>query len=130
MYEKLDESNFLIYAAKYYDNPQCFDTQEFMEDLNRFRYVKRLLKRYKETGDLKERLILNHIIIIYNVFGSVPATRMLFFKMNNMYSELTPFLEFLGYMPDRIDNIGLVPKNIYNKDIEPDKYVTECLKNI
>jgi len=130
MYEKLDESNFLVYAAKYYDNPQCFDTQEFMEDLNRFRYVKRLLKRYKETGDLKERLILNHIIIIYNVFGPVPATRMLFFKMNNMYSELTPFLEFLGYMPDRVDNIGLVPKTVYNKDIEPDKYILDCLKNI
>ena len=130
MYEKLDESNFLIYAAKYYDNPQCFDTQEFMEDLNRFRYVKRLLKRYKETGDLKERLILNHIIIIYNVFGPVPATRMLFFKMNNMYTELTPFLEFLGYLPDKIDNIGLVPKIVYTKDIEPDKYILDCLKNI
>jgi len=130
MYEKLDESNFLIYAAKYYDNPQCFDTQEFMEDLNRFRYVKRLLKKYKETGDLKERLILNHIIIIYNVFGLVPATRMLFFKMNTMYSELTPFLEFLGYMPDRIDNIGLVPKTVYNKDIEQDKYILDCLKKI
>lgn len=130
MYEKLDESNFLIYAAKYYDNPQCFDTQEFMEDLNRFRYVKRLLKRYKETGDLKERLILNHIIIIYNVFGPVPATRMLFFKMNSMYTELTPFLEFLGYLPDKIDNIGLVPKIVYTKDIEPDKYILDCLKNI
>jgi len=130
MNEKLDETNFLLYAAKYYDNPQCFDTQEFLEDLNRFRYIKRLLKRYKETGELKERLILNHIIIIYNVFGVLPATRMLFFKMTNMHSELKPFLEFLTYMPSRVENIGFIPKTLISADIPSDKYVEECLAKI
>lgn len=130
MNEKLDESNFVLYAAKYYDNPQCFDTQEFLEDLNRFRYIKRLLSRYKESGELNERLILNHIITIYNVFGSVPATRMFFFKLHNMHKEISPFISFLGYLPEKIENIGLVPKTIYSGDIETDKYIEECLKQI
>ena len=75
----LDDSNFLLYAASNYDNPQCYDTDEFYDDLKRFKYLKRLFNRYKETGELKERLILNHLIVIYNVFGPMPATRLLFF---------------------------------------------------
>ena len=63
--ETLDNSNFLLYAAKHYDNPQCFDTKEFYDDLKRFKYLKRLFNRYKETGDLKERLIINHLQILY-----------------------------------------------------------------
>ena len=61
--QKLDESNFILYAAAHYDNPQCYDTDEFYDDLKRFKYLKRLFNRYKETGELKERLILNHLIV-------------------------------------------------------------------
>ena len=67
--DKLDEFNFLLYAAKHYDNPQCYDTVEFYDDLKRFKYIKRLLNRYVEEGDLKERLILNHIIVLNNEIG-------------------------------------------------------------
>jgi len=77
--QQLDDTNFMLYAAAHYDNPQCYDTDEFYDDLKRFKYLKRLLNRYKETGELKERLILNHLTVIYNVFGSTPATRLLFF---------------------------------------------------
>ena len=130
MNEQLDETTFVLYAAKYYENPQCFDAQEFSEDLCRIRYIKRLLKRYKDTGELKDRLILNHIIVVYNVFGVVPSTRMLFFKIHDMYSELKPFLEFLGYMPETIINIGTTSKTIKNCDIISDKYIEEFLSKI
>ena len=83
--QQLDDSNFMLYAAANYDNPQCYDTDEFYDDLKRFKYLKRLLNRYKETGELKERLILNHLTVIYNVFGSTPATRLLFFKLFNSF---------------------------------------------
>ena len=68
MLEKLDETNFLLYCAKYYDNPQCFDTQEFYDDMNRIKYIKRLFNKYYESGELKERLIINHIVVLCNVF--------------------------------------------------------------
>ena len=78
--EQIDETNFMLYAARHYNNPSCFDTLEFYEDLNRFKYIKRLFSRYDESGELKERLILNHIIILYNLFGIDATTRLLFFK--------------------------------------------------
>ena len=96
MIDKLDETNFLLYAAKHYDNPQCYDTIEFYDDLKRFKYVKRLLNRYQEEGDLKERLILNHIIILNNVFGPIHTTKMLFLKCKDMEEHLKPFLLFLN----------------------------------
>jgi hypothetical protein len=130
MYEKLDETNFLLYAAKHYENPQCYDTIEFYDDLKRFKYLKRLFNIYSETGELKERLIINHIIVIYNIFGLVPATRMLFFKLYDYKEYLKPFLELLNYMPDKIQNIGLKGENINNKDIVPDDVITEKLRKI
>jgi hypothetical protein len=130
MYDQIDETNFLLYAAKYYDNPQCFDTLEFYDDLKRFKYIKRLLKSYKETGDLKEQLILNHIIVLYNLFGVKAATKMLFFKLIDYKEELKPFLEFLQYMPEKIINIGLQSITLYSKDIASDKLIEEKLKAI
>ena len=79
--EKVDETNFLLYAAKHYDNPHCYDTVEFYEDLNRFKYIKRLLNKYEESGDIKDRLIINHLTVIYNVFGVEAGTRLLFLKL-------------------------------------------------
>ena len=103
MMESLNESNFLLYAARHYDNPQCFDTLEFHEDLKRFKYIKRLLNRYVKRGDLKERLILNHMIALNNVFGPGPTVKMLFLKLEGMESYFKPFLTFLSIMPDRVD---------------------------
>ena len=128
--DQIDETNFLLYAAKHYDNPSCFDTLEFYEDLNRFKYIKRLLSRYEETGELKERLILNHIIILYNLFGVPATTRMLFFKLKGFYSQLVPFLLLLNYLPEKIHGIGLEGKTILTSEILSDSNIESALNNI
>ena len=128
--EQLDETNFLLYAAKYYDNPSCFDTVEFYEDLNRFKYLKRLFSRYDESGDLKERLILNHIIILYNLFGVPAATKMLFFKLKGYHSYLIPFLSLLNFLPDKVAGIGIEGKTINIDEIVPDNNIENILKGI
>lgn len=130
MIEKLDESNFLLYAAKHYDNPQCFDTIEFYEDLKRLQYLKRLFNKYKESGDFKERLILNHIITLYNVFGLVPCTRLLFLKLGEYEDVLKPILDFLGYMPKKVENIGIQNTTYYADRIISDSNIEEILKRI
>jgi len=130
MHEQLDETNFLLYSAKHYENPQCYDTLEFYDDLKRFKYLKRLFNIYVETGDLRERLILNHIIILYNIFGVIPTTRMLFFKLYDYKELLKPFLELLNYMPDKIINIGLKNTTIKNSDIISDKTIEDKLRKI
>lgn len=130
MFDKLDESNFVIYAAKHYDNPQCFDTIEFYEDLKRFKYIKRLFNRYIEEGDLKERLILNHIIVLFNLFGVQPATRMLFLKCRGYEHLLKPFLVFLNNLPERVDNIGIENKTIITSDLTMDDIIVNALRNI
>lgn len=129
MIDKLDETNFLLYAAKHYDNPQCFDTMEFYEDLARFKYIKRLLNRYEESGDLKERLIINHLIILYNVFG-IAATKMLFFKLDGYYNMLKPFMVLLGHMPEVIHGIGIENKTIRSSDIAMDENIVRILRKI
>lgn len=100
-FENLNESNFVMYAMKLYENPQCSGIEEFQEDLNRIKYIKRLLRRYHKTGILKERLILNHIIIIANVFGIEGAVKILFYKIEkDLHSLLKTFLSFLEYLPE------------------------------
>lgn len=130
MIEKLDESNALLYAAKHYDNPQCYDTIEFYDDLKRFQYLKRLFNRYKETGELKDRLIINHIIILYNVFGPTPCTRLLFLKLSEHCDVLKPILEFLGYMPEKVENIGIDCRTFISNEIKVDRKVELILKSI
>lgn len=128
--DQLDETNFLLYAAKHYDNPSCFDTLEFYEDLNRFKYIKRLLSRYDETGDLKERLILNHIIILYNLFGIPATTKMLFFKLKEYHHYLIPFLSLLNFLPERVVGIGIENRIININEIIPDAKIEAVLKDI
>lgn len=130
MVERLDESNFLLYAARHYDNPQCFDTIEFYEDLKRFKYIKRLFNRYIEEGDLKERLVLNHIVILFNLFGVVPATRMLFLKCRGQESQLAPFLIVLNSLPEKVENIGVENRTISTSDIALDLAVVQALRKI
>jgi hypothetical protein len=128
--DKVDEFNFLLYAAKHYDNPQCYDTVEFYDDLKRFKYIKRLLNRYLEEGDLKERLILNHIIILNNVFGAHATTKMLFLKCKGMESQLKSFLSFLGILPEKVENIGIENRTINIKDIQEDIKILLELRKI
>lgn len=112
MIEKLNESNFLLFAMNHYDNQQCHSLEEFDEDLKKFLYLKKLITRYKKDGDLKERLILNHIIVLYNVFGQ-NATRMLFYKIEKDYWDiLVTFLIYLGHMPETIPEFNIVLSNI------------------
>lgn len=129
MIDKLDDSNFILFAAKYYDNPQCFDTLEFQDDLKRFKYLKRLFTRYQETGELKERLIVNHLIVLYNVFGP-EATRMLFFKLEGFHHYLKPFIVLLGYMPEVVRNIGVENKTYRSSDIPMDEEIIVLLRKI
>lgn len=124
----LSESNLLLYAAKHYTNPSCFSTEEFQEDLNRLKYVKRLLNRFQETGELKERLILNHIIILYNVFGQPAATKMLFLKLQSQLHLLKPFLLLLNMLPDRVD--GVNSETIFTNNIPVNQFIVDQLRNI
>lgn len=123
---KLEESTFLFYAAKYYDNRACADLDEFEEDLKRFQYLRKLFNRYRTNGDLRERLILNHLIILYNVFG-LETTNLLFMKLDNYHSCLKPFVEYLNFMPDVIQYEDVV---INKKNIVSDEYIVERLKSI
>lgn len=118
MYE-LTEDNFVLYAMKHYDNPHCKGLNEFNDDLKRFRYLKRLFRKYKAGSGLKERLIINHIIVLYNLFGVEASTKMLFFKIDERFwPQLKSFLLFLNYMP--ADNLTVVP----------DEKVLESLRKI
>lgn len=96
---KLTEDNFLLYAMHHYDNVQCHSIEEFEEDLRKFLYLKKLFSRYKNNGELRERLILNHIIVLYNIFGDA-ATDMLFFRLKEYESELATFLIYLNRLSD------------------------------
>ena len=122
----LTEKNFMLYAAKWYDNPQCTEMSEFYDDLKRFNYLKRLFNKYREAGEIKERLVLNHLVVLFNIFG--PRTvDMLFLKLKNYYPLLKPFLILLQRMPDFIiiDN-----KKVVSSDIIMDQRIVEILRKI
>ena len=100
IFHELNEDNFLLFAIKNYENPQAVAKEDFDRDLNHFKYIKRLLKRYKNTGQLKTHLLLNHFIILYNIFGEA-TTPMLFFKIeNDLWSSMKSFIIFLGRFPE------------------------------
>jgi hypothetical protein len=122
----LTESTFLLFASKHYDNPQCSDISEFEEDLQRFQYLRKLFGRYRQDADLKERLILNHLIIIYNVFGP-EATNMLFMKLHEFHDCLKPFVEYLNYMPQIIQYDDVV---LGTDNIDANASIVELLKGI
>ena len=106
LFDDLNDANYNMFAMKYYDNSQCTTVEEFNDDLNKIRYVKRLFNRFLETGELRTNLILNHLIVIYNVFENEAATRMLFFRVEKkFYSILKPFLIFLNRLPEKVKGI-------------------------
>jgi hypothetical protein len=100
IFNELNEDNFLLFAIRYYENPQAVTKEDFEKDLNHFKYIKRLLKRYKKSGELKTHLILNHFIILYNIFGEA-TTPMLFFKIEqDLWSSVKSFIIFLNRLPE------------------------------
>ena len=118
-FDELNDSNYMMFAIKHYENPQAVTQDDFLEDMKRFKYIKRLLKKYKNTGDLKSHLLINHFIILYNVFDDA-ATPLLFYKIDReLWRVLKSFMIFLGRVPE-------YPKSIIN-DIYPD---IECLSQL
>ena len=99
-FDELNEDNYMMFAIKHYENPQAITQEDFYDDMKRFTYVKRILRRYKKTGVLKTQLLLNHFIIIYNVFGD-GATPLLFYKIDpDLWSAMKSFIIYLGRLPD------------------------------
>ena len=109
IFSELNDDNYVLFAMKNYENPQCSGIEEFHEDLNRIKYLKRLLRKYKTHGVLREQLILNHLIIFYNVFGIEPATRLLFNRIEtDLHSYLKTFIVYLNNLPEKIPDTDLL----------------------
>ena len=120
MYEKITNDNVIMFAIKHYDNPQCEGEKEFYDDMKRFKYIKRLLRKHKDTNVLKERLLLNHIIILHNLFGAEACVTLLLFKIQREYwGTLKSFLLFLNIIrPDEL------------KEVQEDKGVLGVLEKL
>ncbi len=127
MFEDLTDENFLLYAAKAYDTPNCIKS-EFAEDLNRIRYIRRIFRTYRKTGELKERNLVNHLVVTFNIFGQY-ASRMLFYVIDKEnHILLKTFLLFIGRMPDRIPKIK--GEEIISTDIGIDLNIVELLRKL
>ena len=128
MFDDLSDDNFVMYAVKCYTSPSCL-MSEFEGDIKRTKYLKRLFRRYKVTKILKERLILNHLILLNNVFGPEPTTRILFYRVDERdYDILKTFLIYLNLMPDIIK--GIRGKNINSSDIQINMHIADILRRL
>lgn len=126
MIDDLNDDTFMIFAIKAYNKPNCV-MSEFYEDLKRIKYVKRLFIKYYNNNEIKERLVINHLIVLYNVFGAQATTRILFYKIDEKYyAILKTFLIFLNYMPKHI--IGIKGRNIRSSDIPVDLQLADILR--
>ena len=129
MFDDLNKDNFILYAMKFYENPQCLSEQDFHDDLKIIKYLKRLLNRYHLGGELKERLILNHLITLGNVFPVEVLSRILFLKISQKYwTYLKTFLIYLEYMPIQISSIN--GEKIISSDIRVDLEIAKKLREI
>ena len=127
-FDDLNDENVMLYAVKAYDKPNCI-MSEFKEDMKRFNYLKRLFKRYRKLGELREQLVLNHLVVLNNVFGPEAATRLLFFKMSKEdHPTLKTYLLFLSCMPDRVK--GIKGHDIVSSEIPVDMTIANALRNI
>jgi hypothetical protein len=127
-FDDLNNENVMMYAMKAYDRPNCI-MSEFKEDMKKFNYLKRLFRRYRKVGDLREQLVLNHLVVIYNVFGLEAATRILFFRMSKEdYPILKTYLLFLSCMPDKVR--GIKGQDIISSDIPVDMEIAQFLRQI
>lgn len=126
---ELNDDTFVMFAMKHYNNPSCAGLKDFNDDLKRLRYIKRLLGRYRVTGEIKERLVLNHLVVFFNVFGVEAATRLLFFKIQpDLWPELKTFLVFLNYMPALVPVFGGL--HMPESEIPLDDKLVEMLRKI
>lgn len=131
MIENLDETTFELYASKSYNNPNCMDIFEFHDDLNRIKYIKKLFKKYKESGELKERLILNHLVVLYNVFTPPEAcTKILVYKLYEYTDYIKPFLIYLEHWPEEITGIGPEGEIIISTDIPLNDGIVDKLRSL
>jgi len=129
IFDDLNDDNFLMYAMKEYNDIQCTDIEEFYDDLKKIKYIKRLFNIYKNNGQLKERLILNHLIVFYNVFSVQAGTRILFYKIEkDFWPMLKTFLIFLDRMPEKIDSIR--GETILTSNIKLDDGIVTRLRSI
>lgn len=120
-FDELNESNYLLFAIKFYDNPQAVTREDFEDDLKRIKYIKRLLKRYKNTGELKAHLILNHLTVLFNVFGDA-AIPLLFYNLEpDLWSTIKSFLLFLNRIPE-------YPKTMIDDIVEDDNCLLQLQK--
>lgn len=127
-FDNLTSENILLYAMKVYDRPNCI-MSEFKEDMKRFNYLKRLFYRYRKDGEVRDRLIINHLIVLSNVFGIEVSTRLLFFKMSkDDYPTLKTYLVFLSHMPEVVK--GIKGQDILSSDIPLDMDVVLELRKI
>jgi hypothetical protein len=127
-FDDLNNDNIMMYAMKAYDRPNCI-MSEFKDDMKRFNYLKRLFLRYRKIGELREQLVLNHLVVLYNVFGPEVTSRMLFFKMpKDDYPALKTYLLFLSIMPEKIR--GIKGHDIISSDIPVDKRIADILREI
>ena len=127
MNDILNEDTFLLYCMRNYDGGVLATTEDFQDDLNRIKYIKKLITRYRQGGNLKERLILNHIIVLNNVFGAEPTARILYLRLEPVFHIIKPFLVIIGIMPDKFINVG--EPGIVNSDfIAMDHNIVERLR--
>ena len=128
-FDDLNDDNFLMFVMKEYNNVHCFDIEEFYDDLKKIKYIKRLFNIYKNTGQLKERLLLNHFIIFFNVFPVEAGVRVLFYKIEqHFWPMVKTILIYLDRMPDKIESIrGQV---ILSSDIDLDEGIVKRLRAI
>ena len=128
-FDYVNDNNFMMFAIKHYDSPSCTGETEFREDLSRIRSIGRSFSRYKKTGKINERLVLNHLIVLYNVFEAQAMTKMLAFKLNNYLDYLKPFLMLISMWPDRIEGVG-GDYIIIGSDIFMDNQLVKKLREI
>ena len=128
IFDDLTDANFLMFAMKEYTNQQCTNIDEFYDDLKKIKYIKRLINRFLESGKLKEILILNHLVVFYNVFDNKAATRLLFFKIEEKYwPVLKTFLIYLSMMPETVK--GIRGEDIISSDIQLNQEVIDKLRD-
>lgn len=127
---QLTDSNFILYAAQNYNNISCVDVKDFYDDMSKIKSLSKLFNRYMKSGELNEKLVLNHLIILYNVFDRDAITRILIFKLYNYLYYLKPFLILLGFWPERVEGIGPNNETIISSEIPMDKNIVNTLRKI
>jgi hypothetical protein len=128
VFDNLTSENFMLYCMKAYDKPNML-LSEFKDDMKRFNYLKRLFQRYRKYDELREQLVINHLVVLYNVFGPEVAVRSLFFKISKEdYSALKTYLIFLNLMPERVR--GIKGHDIVSSNISVDMKIAEALRKI